>query len=322
MTTTQTTAQSAPLACRGCGLVVKHPDPARAEVLHIHSIRTARGFPAGVAEVPVTRCDLCTNRRELAAELLHDHPAVAAALGDFGLDQLDGALGVLDARGLRPRKIAASLATSDSELAELLSALLSIAPAVIWSEQFAIRTGGQTRRWAHVPTDSIRAAAEAHRRLVYRSVEMPMPYTPPNRDGALRGCLFCGRATITARQREALEAWGPLVYVTQGELGGSSRPEQVAGFICADCRPDADSGGAPGLPAVERALIWAAAGVKRTIGYRLNMPPTAVAWVALAPGTEPNAEPWGHVNLAKLRADLLDLESRGAVRRPLPGEPR
>jgi hypothetical protein len=310
-----------PLPCRGCGVSVTRPDPERTEVVRFvwtHPFREE--VTPVVTDVEVTRCDRCQDRRALADELLVEHPRVARGIGDPAVDQVDGVLAVLEVIGLPPRRFARQVADTDDGLRELLDALLQFAGAVLWSE--GSRREVSPSRWAHVPGELLRDAKEAHRDLVHYLVETPRPWGPPDADGALRGCLMCGRGTLTMKRRDALEAWGDLVQVVPGTLGGADRPDTVTGYICPVCRPSVEATGAPGMPAIERALLAAVAGVKVTSGWRVNLRQPVYAWATRPAGTPTNVQPWQHLDLDRLRRNLADLEERGVVRKPLPGEAR
>jgi len=314
-------ADAEPLRCRGCGASPRWVDPARTETLRRYAVpHSARPDVHAVwRDTTVTRCDSCADRRELAAELLAEHPRVARGLGPVGLDQLDAALAALDAIGLRPRKVVGSLVVSDEEVRELLAVLRDPGAAVLWSESLTSKGGG---RWAHVEREDRAAAKAACRQLVHLNVETPAPCAPPSRDGALTACLLCGVGALRVKRHEAESVWGALRRVQPGTLGGALRPEPVAGFLCPECRVAVEHEGAPGMGAVRRALLWSLGRVKESGGrWHVKLGSNIRAWAAV-PGAEPNSTPWGHLDLASLRVSLADLERRGVVRPLRPGESR
>jgi hypothetical protein len=82
----------------------------------------------------------------------------------------------------------------------------------------------------------------------------------------------------------------------------------VSGYFCPSCRLAVEKEGAPGMPAIQRALLSHFGYVLR-IGYTLNM--TSIrGWAALPLGSKPNSKPWAHLDLERLGRKFADWESR------------
>jgi len=303
------------LACRSCGVAVRDPAPARVETMLVYGQRAAsaaaRGIPFVAKEVSVTRCDDCAARRADAEALVAAHPRVDRENGNVGIDRLDAALAALDIQGFRRRQKYGSLAKTDGDLRVLISDFAPLGAAASWSVDFAGTGLCSTKRWAHVSEELTRRVAETYREVVHRRSEVPAPFAPPQ-DGA-RGCLFCGVGTLVAKPSKAPLAWGDLHWLQPGALGGKRQPESIAGYLCPACRAAVQREGAPGVPAVERALL-AHLGYEIRLGYVLYFPSWASAWIATA-SASPNAEPWEHVNTARLAKTLADLEEKTYVQK-------
>jgi hypothetical protein len=303
------------LACRSCGVAVRDPEPARIETMLVYGQRAAsaaaRGIPFVAKDISVTRCDDCAARRADAEALLAAHPRVDRENGNVGIDRLDAALAALDMGGFRRRQKYGSLAKTDGDLRVLISDFAPLGAAASWSVDFAGTGLCSTKRWAHVSDELMNRIAETYREVVHRHSETPAPFAPPN-DGA-RGCLFCGVGTLVTKASKAPLAWGDLHRFQPGALGGKRQPEPIAGYLCPPCRAAVQLEGAPGVPAVERALL-AHLGYSIRRGYVLDFPSWARAWITTA-SDSPNSEPWGHVNTARLSATLADLEQKMYVRK-------
>ena len=301
------------LVCRSCGRAVKRPDPARTETLRIFgpafASATARGIPASPFEMPVTRCDDCSARRAGAQALLNDHPRIARAHGSVALDRLDAALAALDLGGLLGRgKMLADLTATDDRLQDLIGRLASLGAAASWGARGV--TTASPKRWSHVPAELAEDIRTEQARLVRRLVEFPFPFSPPGSStGAVAGCLLCGVGSLKVRESDALAAWGDEFRIDPGVVGGRPRPEPVTGHLCPKCRSSLSGVGAVGMPAVERAML-AHFGYAVTVGRSLDFHNNLRAWVALRPGTAPNATPWAHLG-DSMASDLADLEARG-----------
>lgn len=299
------------LACRSCGQPVQGPDASRAENLTVWPFQPlsqrSGGVPFGSIDVNVTRCEDCVARMIRARALV-----TALSLGsipgtgEIEAERLDAALAALDLLGIRGDR-ANSLTRNVEDVRELIGALASLGGEASWSahvQQRRVNSGSSaTRRWSHVDPELVDSTWQSYGGLLRRSVESPTACPPPDRDGALRGCLLCGVGTLIVKPSDAELAWGDLRRVQPGELGGESRPSLVAGYICPVCRVDVQRAGAPGLPAIDAALL-------RVLGYSLSSSGRFTrslgrAWAALPPGTPPNAQPWGHVNTVQL-ARILD----------------
>ena len=303
------------LACRWCGVDVQQPDPARTEVLHVYGPRyqsdVARGLPAAPAEIAVTRCDACTDRRARAEALLAACPRVERAHGDVALDRLDAAYAAFDIAGMLKRsRMLANLTDTDERVMELIDSMAPLGAAGSWG-----RLGGTapaSKRWSHIKEE---LADEIHRtvaRLMRRSVEFPFPFAPPR--GALPGCLLCGVGTLLVKESDAVEAWGPEHSARPETLGGPPQPEPIRGHMCPACTNSVEAVGAIGMPAAERALLNFL-GYGAVIGNRLEFTDRFRAWVALPAGTETNATPWAHLRLDRMRANLEKLERQNRAYR-------
>lgn len=303
------------LACRSCGVAVRDPQPPRVETMLVYGQRAAsalaRGIPFLATEVSVTRCDDCAARRADADALLAAHPRIDRENGNVGIDRLDAALAALDIRGFRRRHKYGSLAKTDGDLRVLISDFAPLGAAASWSVDFAGTGLCSSKRWAHVSGDLTKRVAETYREVVHRRSEVPAPFAPP-KDGA-RGCFFCGVGTLVTTAGKASLAWGDLHYCQPGALGGRHQPEPIAGYLCPPCHAAVQLEGAPGVPAVERALL-AHLGYTIRRGYVLRFPSSARAWITTA-AASPNSVPWGHVNTARLSATLADLEEKMYVRK-------
>jgi len=297
------------LACASCGDEVRHPSSEQTESMQLYRQQphsaASRGIPTYPEIVLVSRCGKCADRRVLATALVERHH-LGRVYGNVAVDRVDAALAALDLLGIRGQRGIASLTRTPAAIRELVAALAHIGGGASWSARLAndaLWTASAPRRWAGVSTELRDAASEAYRELFHRRAEVPMPYAPPAEDGAVRGCLMCGRGTLTVKASDAKAAWGELRRVEVGNVGGKIGPKPVAGFLCPDCRESVELvGGAIGLPAIERAVL-------RHLGYRLSGGtierwPGVLAWVALPAGTEPNRMPWGHLPLASLARGL------------------
>lgn len=298
------------LACRSCGVAVASPSAERVEVLR--SIYVDAGPILGLRvaaqplEVRVSRCAECDDRRE-RAEALVARFRLGRVFGNVAADHLDAALAALDVLGIR-RDRTASLTGSAADARGFAIALAHVGSAATWAALFqpVLRAGAgpdecAPQRWGHVTAEHVRLIAEEYRTLVHRRMELPFPFAPPS-DG-VPGCLLCGVGALRVKESDAAAAWGTLRRASPGTLGGRSRPELIAGYLCPECRSVVDSvGGALGMRAVER-------GIMRHLGYTVK--PGAwvefhrvAAWVALPPGVEPNATPWAHLNLPRIQRAL------------------
>ncbi|HEY4237420.1 MAG TPA: hypothetical protein VGM45_08805 [Gaiellaceae bacterium] len=298
------------LACRSCGQAVTAPEPSRRESLTTWPLQPlsalSRGVPLGSEDVTVTRCDECTSRQVRARALvtvlsLGSIPGP----GETEVERLDAALAALDLLGIRGDR-SNSLTRNAEDVRELIDALAPFGGEASWGAHVQRRTVGAaeaaSRRWAHVDPELTGNAWHRYGELIRHGFESPSDCPPPERDGAVRACLLCGRGSLRVKPSDAERAWGDLRRVQPGELGGDSRPELVAGFLCPTCRVDVERAGAPGLPAVDRALL-------RVLGYSLSSAgrftrPLGRAWVAMAPGTSPNSAPWGHLDTVRLARAL------------------
>lgn len=315
------------LPCRSCGVAVQNPEPSRANVgtapVYVPEptarLLLGQGHPLPSAEVPLTRCDDCTERQVLAATLLDAHPRVRAANGNVGVDRLDAALAALDLIGFRGDHdtMIETLTASDVALHETIERLSPTGAAASWSLRAVERDGTcAVGRWGHVGSDLAQSAVAASRALFLRQFESPA-LVPPPADGA-PACLLCGLGHLRARPSDRERAWGRRFDWDVSHLGGRPRAERAVGYLCpADRAALRDNDGAIGVAVIERALLT-------HLGYTLMMGAHFTrdlgrAWITLAPGSEPNAEPWAHLNLARIRRSL---DGSPWVRRVPGSEPR
>lgn len=292
------------LVCRSCGVIVKRPDASRTEVIrqlppHAEAM-IARGVQVGANETDVTRCDECSDRRAHAELLLVEHPRVARAHGQVGVERLDAALAALDLCGLRGGRLLRMLTETDLALRDLLEIMAPLGAAASWSVSGQMATG---KRWAHVRPDHMAETRASMKRLARLLVDFPRPIAPPTTDGALSACVFCGIGTLQAREIDALAVWGEQRRVYPSALGGRARPEPVNGYLCPRCRAACARSGGVGLPAASLALL-AHLGFERT-GFGVTLQDgVASPWAAMKPGTAPNRTPWAHLDLAKITRSL------------------
>ncbi|MBW4033506.1 MAG: hypothetical protein HIU88_12735 [Acidobacteria bacterium] len=324
MTGVSTTLPAGALACRSCGAAVDNPDPESVEVLSVWPRQIAistRDIPVPSTEVRVTRCDICASRKTRALALVMAlNLGSVPGPGEVEADRIDAALAALDVIGIRGDNTR-SLTRTPGDLGDLVAAMAHIGGAASWTAGLMQGNDPATcapRRWAHVPPELPRAAKTAYRALILRMMESPTACPPPTVDGALRGCLLCGRGSLKVKPSDAAEAWGKVERVQPGTLGGTSTPEMVAGFICPVCRTSVETMGAPGTPAVDRALTTYL-GFTLMSGAQFRWP-LGKAWAALPVGTDPNREPWGHLDTVRL-AHQLDA-ARYVQRVPQPEDAR
>jgi len=308
------------LACRSCGVGVREPDPSRADPLLIYRAVLPgypRDLPVPYDEVPLTWCNRCTARRATAEALLADHPRVRAEHGSVGVDRLDAALAALDVCGFRGTgdSMIGTLTATDDALRVTIARLAPIGASCSWGVR-AIPGHAAGRRWSHVPAEQRRSAVDESRVLFRRQFESPALVPPPD-DGA-RGCLICGVGHVRARPSDRARAWGQRFDWDVSHLGGRPRSERAIGYLCtADRLALRDNGNAIGVAVVERALL-------EHLGYLLLdgahfTRDLGAAWITRPPGSEPNREPWGHLDLARIRRGL----DRSVWVRRIPGrEPR
>jgi hypothetical protein len=298
------------LPCRSCGAPVRVKDAASADVivrqepLSMSRVVVLQGY-APTYDVPVSRCDDCNRRRDHAAALLAAHPRVARQHASVGLDRLDAALATVDLvlgpRGSRGGRILDHLTDSDAALREFIDTLAPIGASASWSVQRGESKDKPGGRWSHVPRDLRLDAREAHRALVRRRSEVPIPLTPP--EGGERGCLMCGVGTVLARPSDREAAWGTLMRAHPAAVNGRGAIP-FEGYCCPACRAAIGStGGGVGLAPAGVALL-AHLGFRR-VGFGTTLREgVARPWAAHGSGATPNATPWAHLDLARIERRL------------------
>jgi len=317
------------VACLSCGQAVAHPAPGSLSTLSVWPVNASaaaqRGEALAPSELSVGRCEDCAARHARAVALvtvlgLGSIPGT----GEVEADRLDAALAALDVIGHRGDSTA-PLTRTPGEARDLIATLAHLGGGASWSARVI---GGRgfglcaPRRWAHVSTGQVTEIGAAYRDLFHRRMETPEQIGPPIENGVLPGCGFCGVGALYVRRSDAAAAWGLEVGVQPGQLGGKPTPDLLRCHLCPACRRAVEIVGAPGMPAVERALLAFADDYKPRAPWRVNFPADTRAWAALPLGTAPNRSPWSHLNVAKLRSELIRLEATGVVRHSLPGEPR
>jgi len=245
------------------------------------------------------------------------NPRVARAHGAVGLDRLDAGLAALEIAGIRGRLAEMALDTEEA-LHEVMTEFASVGAAASWS--VVAGQVGPGKRWAHVTEAARSAARTKFRDLIHKMMDTPAEYGPPDaQPGDVRGCMFCGRATVTVRKADAAKAWGERRSARLAPLG-EQRPGSMSGFLCPDCRTAFEAEGAIGTPALSRALVAHLGFVVRKGFNTVHFPGQSVrAFGALPPETPPNSKPWAHLNLDALTEKL---ERSMFTRRPTERERR
>jgi len=241
----------------------------------------------------------------IAALLAAAHAANFPVQGE--LDLFVEALDALRIRGARTDAL-----TTAAGVRDFVDTLAWVGSRATWAARFApLQLPGAdpgtcaVGRWSHVSREDVGLIASEYRTLVHRRMEVPMPYTPPAREGGLRGCLLCGVGSIVTTESLAADAWGSLERVQTGTIGGANRASSARGHLCPNCRAAVEQVGAPGMSAVERALMNHL-GFKVRYGSTVNFTDESVVhgWAALPPGTPANDEPWAHLDLPRITRAL------------------
>jgi len=310
------------LACRVCGVAVNHPDPASIEVVTFRPDTPAsiasRGVEWDATEVQVTRCAEHAEQLDRARALVTLHGLGSfPGTGETEMYRLDAALSGLALAGFRQKGPQDSMTLTKEDTRGLIGSMAHVGGAATWG--FRIQQGGGAKQcapspWAHVPQEVRQGANDEFRALYHRRFETAENCPPPD-DGSLRGCGLCGVGILRVKPSDAADAWGPLERVQPGTLGGDTTVEFVQVHFCPACRVSIERIGAPGLPAIDAALL-------KFLGYELSAAgqftvSLGKAWAAVA-GAEPNGKPWQHMNTARL-ARMLDA-ARYVSRVPKPGE--
>lgn len=289
------------LPCRSCGVGVVLSDQSPIEMLTIHGPITASGRSYDT-DIRVTTCNACADRRDRAALIMRNHPAVDREHGNVGIDRLDAALSVLDVLGRTPR-IAETLAATDTGLRELIATFAALGGWCSWSASSARPGICASRRWGHVSDGLWEDAGHAFADLFRRRLEVPKPLAPPTNRGALPACGFCGVGSIIGKESDTLAIWGEPYRMPLTALGGWGG-ETVIAHVCPQCRRALhSSGNAIGLPAVWLAAI-------RSRGYEPRSSAGVVSltgvrpWAVLPRSFKPNSTPWAHIDLTALDNEL------------------
>jgi len=301
------------LACRSCGVGVKRSSSRNVETLDVLSPRaaivSAIGLPVPTAGMATALCQGCADRIARAERVVDSH-GLNFVYGDAATDHVNAALEALDV--LRIRGARTDALTTAAGVRDFVDTLAWVGSRATWAARFApLQLPGAdpgtcaVGRWSHVSREDVGLIASEYRTLVHRRMEVPMPYTPPAREGGLRGCLLCGVGSIVTTESLAADAWGSLERVQTGTIGGANRASSARGHLCPNCRAAVEQVGAPGMSAVERALMNHL-GFKVRYGSTVNFTDESVVhgWAALPPGTPANDEPWAHLDLPRITRAL------------------
>lgn len=304
-------------ACSSCGqaAVPGAIIPVEARAMQGKTRRAADG--TRVADSPVvemTRCRSCQARHDNCSELLAQHPALFAAMGDSGLahQRLEATSDALAALGQ-----SSALPSTPAGLRLFMRHLSVPGSAVAFRQLFMPRwtrgvgpTTATATPWAHLTDADRQALHRAYSEVLAERVAAlaPPKQLPPPTGNA---CLMCGVGSVSMPAAEVAQRGGPLVAAdevwrslntTRGALGGRPQTQRLTGYACPACSAALDLAGAVGHTAMEHALKLhlRAAGrdeeAERLRGYELD---GLAGWAAIGTST-PNTEPWGHITLGSM----------------------
>jgi hypothetical protein len=304
------------LPCPSCGVAVVPFENSLVETITVYGQRNQLGYGTDV-DIRVARCDACASRRQLAVLILRDHPAVSREHGSVGVDRVDAALAALDLIGRMG--LVGNLAGTDEGVRQMIESFSALGGWASWTAANAAPGVCVNRRWGHVSDDLWRDAGREFADLFRRRLEVPKPVAPPSAQGALSGCAFCGIGTVVVKESNAAAAWGPARQFPLASMGGGGG-EVVYAHVCPTCTPALLAAGAVGLPAVWAAVIGARGYVPRSSAGVVSL--TGVKpWAAMPRGTEPNATPWAHVDLAALDSELASTTVVRRIESDMPANP-
>lgn len=290
------------LACLACGERVT-PCAARIEEYELPSMASV---VTSITVMSVTRCDRCQAIHESADALLTAMPEVRQQIGarSIALHRVESALYALDALGVTAPEVLDPLTATASDVRGLLATMTSVGAGVPWLRRFIpVHTGTSptapgSGRWSHLDYTSRQALRDAYTALLARRVERPRPIgTPEGYDG----CMLCGvgsfRAPPSASELQWTEQSGSL-----RSIGGARSPELAYGVTCPPCTASISAIGAIGQSAMSRAVVRHLGAERVSLGglHIENLR----GWATLEEGAKPNNEPWGHLDLSALRAEL------------------
>lgn len=297
MTTTKPDAPALPLgirrlpdaehvACKACGTPCGPASPRETFTV------TARADPRGMRDIDGKAtfgvCPACAALDASAARTLDAHPGIRRMIGSASIarHRVLTAFYALAVLGVEPSETY----TADG-LLSLIDRLSVLGVVAAWHRQFApiwhdgvSGDSAAAEPWLHVGLDiraDIRREYGAH--LADRMP--PRPIACPT-----GGCAWCGIGAVTAKRTAA--PWTPTT------LHGAR------GHLCPTCARYRDDGEPMG------AALLDTADPDRAIRRRSPLAPDVRdlrGW-AQTPGTRPNAEPWGHVDLDGLRALLVSAD--------------
>lgn len=129
----------------------------------------------------------------------------------------------------------------------------------------------------------------------------PWTSCAPRTTAAPSGCLLCGVGAVRALREDAGRVW-TLMSADSATIGGRPQPDTLDGVVCPRCDV-----------AIDRAQGVGQQAMALSVRDLLGMPPHLrslehidglIGWAALTTGTPPNAEPWAHIDLTRIRESV------------------
>jgi len=329
------------VACQNCGIAVPTPAGPRA-LIHAeatHGLAGPRVTTLNLHPVPMTRCQSCLVTLARAADLMTEHPAMRARLGDAAAVHLTesalAALSILDVPLPPP-----GTPVTAPEISSLIRHLGAVGAGARWLSRFApVREADahpdtcSPHPWAHVRESNREPLRSSYAKVLSERIAMtapPVRLTPPmltpndltgSTTPAHGACLFCGIGAVTmpapqvaragGRKHSAADVW-TLRKVSPSSIGGRPSPARLVGHTCPACTAAVEKAGTPGPTALDLALADFIGAAGRWNPER-DMLDGLLGWGVLAAraaraGTappEPNATPWAHVSGLDALAERL-----------------
>lgn len=315
-TTTPMTLSEGQRACAFCGvattLTPESPE-LPVDALSIAGQPHLVTRPAAQLRTTFTVCTACTRRHAAVAAVLATLPKVVARLGPAGAEhRLQCASDALAAVGVD------APASTGPEVLALIHHLAVDGALARFCARFApvmtAKPGSANETpWGHLDDEDRAAMRAAYGAVLAERMARSQPPValPPPRPGP-RACLMCGVGSVTVPAdvvvrlggaREAANAlWSP-VETARTSLGGRGGLERVSGNLCRPCFSAAESEGAIGISALERALISHLRATGREREASMLRQGTILGlkgWAII--GSPPNLVPWEHVGLSSVSA--------------------
>lgn len=306
---------SGTLPCASCGIPASGGAEAEIEVLQVYG-KTRPGYEPPRHDLLVTRCDQCRMIRQAAVDLLAGNPSVRHRIGaaEIAVHRLESALCALDAVGTTDAQTIDLLTASATELIRLMDALTVPGAHARWatfarSASFASApsTPASRSRWSHLVPEQRRELRNNAAGLLARRIEKPVDVQCIDYDGNPSGCMLCGVGAVEAFRDDAESVW-TLMSADSASIGGPGRADTLDGVVCPRCDLAIDQAHGVGISAMTLS-VRSFLGVPSHLRSLDNID-GLIGWAALPPGSTPNSEPWGHLDLAELRESADALTAR------------